>query len=140
MLSFQRNSGCGTVNSADDKHLSADTNVVGITKYLITNFCKNRNCVAVCVRLLTYNGLRNASGHNIYFVRQIDISLFSHTQDTVYRKDDLSLLRMSGQGGLHKWHDNGSQVQLACKKAMAQPWRGHLIYGARGWNTNNKYD
>ena len=39
----------GAVHSAVEKYLSADTNCVGIAKYLITNFCKTRNCVAVRV-------------------------------------------------------------------------------------------
>ena len=44
---FQRNFSFSAVHSVDEKHLSADTNVVGVLKYLITNFCKTRNCVAV---------------------------------------------------------------------------------------------
>ena len=46
---FQCNFGIGTVHSADEKHLSAyrPTNVVGIAKYLITNFFKTWNCIAV---------------------------------------------------------------------------------------------
>ena len=38
---FQRNFSVGAVNSADEKHLSADANVVGLVKHLIANFCKN---------------------------------------------------------------------------------------------------
>ena len=45
MFSFQSNLSFGAVQSADEKHLSADTNVVGIAKYLITKFCKTRSCV-----------------------------------------------------------------------------------------------
>ena len=46
---FERNFSFGAVHSAGEKHLSADSNVVGIAKYLFTNFCKTRNCFDVCV-------------------------------------------------------------------------------------------
>ena len=36
----------------------------------------------------------------------MDIFLFSPIQDTVRSKGDLSMLRMSEQGGLHKWRDH----------------------------------
>ena len=49
MFPFQRNISFGAVHSAGEKHLSADSNLVGIVKYLFTNFCETRNCVAVCV-------------------------------------------------------------------------------------------
>ena len=42
MFSFQRDFSFGAVQSADEKHLSPDTNVVDIFKYLITSFCKPR--------------------------------------------------------------------------------------------------
>ena len=48
MFSFQHNFSLGATNSADQKRLSADTNVVGAGKYLLTNLCRTRNCVAVC--------------------------------------------------------------------------------------------
>ena len=47
MFPFQRDFNFGAVQSADEKHLSADTNVVVVTKYFITNFCIARSCVAV---------------------------------------------------------------------------------------------
>ena len=49
MFPFLRNFSFGAVHSAGEKHHSADSNVVGIVKYLFTNFCKSRNCVHVCV-------------------------------------------------------------------------------------------
>ena len=36
----------GAVHSANENHLSADTNVAGIVRYLVNNFSKTRNCVA----------------------------------------------------------------------------------------------
>ena len=48
MFPFQRNFSFGAVHSAGEKHLSGDSNVVGIVKYLFTNFCKTRNCFDVC--------------------------------------------------------------------------------------------
>ena len=49
MFPFQRNFSFGAVPSADEKYLSADSNVVGMVQYLITNFCKTRRCIAVYV-------------------------------------------------------------------------------------------
>ena len=49
MFSFQRNFSFGAVCAADEKHLSANTDVVAIVKYLITNVGKTSSCVAVCV-------------------------------------------------------------------------------------------
>ena len=46
---FQRNFSSSTVHSADERHLSADTDDVGVAKYLTTHFCKTRNSVAVRV-------------------------------------------------------------------------------------------
>ena len=48
-FSFQSNFSFGAVHSADEKHLSADTDDVGIVKYLIRNFCKGKSCAAVSV-------------------------------------------------------------------------------------------
>ena len=47
MFLFQRNFSFGAVHSAEEKHLSANTNAVGIAKYLITNSIKSRNYAAV---------------------------------------------------------------------------------------------
>ena len=42
MFLFQSNFSSGAVQSADEKHLSPDNNVVDIVaKYLTTSFCKN---------------------------------------------------------------------------------------------------
>ena len=38
----------GAVHAADEKHLSADSNVVGEVKYSFTNLRKTGNCIAVC--------------------------------------------------------------------------------------------
>ena len=48
MLPFQGNISFGAVHSADEKHLSADTTVVGIPKDLINIFYKTRKCIVVC--------------------------------------------------------------------------------------------
>ena len=40
---FRRNFGFGAVHFAYEKHLSADTNVVGIVKYFIAKSCKTRS-------------------------------------------------------------------------------------------------
>ena len=49
MFPFQRNLSFGEVHSADEKHLSANSNAVGIVKYMSTNIYKTRNCITVCV-------------------------------------------------------------------------------------------
>ena len=46
---FERNFRFGAVHSAGEKHLSANSNVVGIVIYMFANFCKSRNCVDVYV-------------------------------------------------------------------------------------------
>ena len=46
MFPFPFNFGFGEVHSAGKKHISADTDVAGIARCLIT---KTRNSVAVCV-------------------------------------------------------------------------------------------
>ena len=50
MLYFQRSFSFGAVRSGDEMHPSADTNVVGIAKYLMINSCVPRSRVL----LLTY--------------------------------------------------------------------------------------
>ena len=51
MFPFQQNFSFGAVHSADEKDLSADTNIIATAKYSITNLCKTSNCVAkACVR------------------------------------------------------------------------------------------
>ena len=40
---FQRNFNFATVHSAENKHLSPDTDFVGVIKYLIINFCKAKS-------------------------------------------------------------------------------------------------
>ena len=50
MFPFQRNCSVGVSRSADEKYHLADTDVVRVVKYLVTNFGKTRKCVAVvCV-------------------------------------------------------------------------------------------
>ena len=49
MYPFQRNFGSGAVHFADEEQILADSNIVGIFKYLIINFCKTMSCVAVWV-------------------------------------------------------------------------------------------
>ena len=49
MFPLQRDSSVTAVHSAGEKHLSADSYIVGIVKYLFTNLCETRNRVAVCV-------------------------------------------------------------------------------------------
>ena len=49
MLALQCKFSFGAVPSAGEKRLSAESDVVDTVKYLLTNFCKTRNCVAVCV-------------------------------------------------------------------------------------------
>ena len=46
---FEHNFSFGVVHSAGEKHLSAESKVVGIVKYVFTNFCKTRIYVDVCV-------------------------------------------------------------------------------------------
>ena len=48
MFPFLHNFSFGAVHSAGEKHLSADSNVIRMVNHLIINFCKTRNCVAVC--------------------------------------------------------------------------------------------
>ena len=43
---FQHNFSFGAIQLADEKHLSADTHVVGVVKYSVTTFCKTRKCAA----------------------------------------------------------------------------------------------
>ena len=69
MFPFQRNfSFAVAVHSPNDKHLSTGTSAVSMVKHLTTNFCKTRDCVAVCAPLLTYNASDHAADLHIYFV------------------------------------------------------------------------
>ena len=49
MFPFQRHFKFGKMQSADEKHLSADTNVTGVAEYLIIIFFAKLGTVAVCV-------------------------------------------------------------------------------------------